>query len=194
MVWSHPIAYTDGVVTIRSLRVDDIDADLEAKDDEQINWLWLPGHRKRWEAMTAEEQRAHALGGLAEAQGSFGTRPQWRFAADIPGARYVVYVDCDLANDHVPAGEVNISYSAHPNHRGRGYVTRAVRLAINFLCEHPGAREAHIIVDPRNVASLRVARSVRATEAGDLLGESGQQMIRHVLPITRQVQLHPPTA
>ncbi len=183
-----PTSYTDGVVTIRSLTVDDIDPDLEAKDDQQISWLWLPGQREQWEAMTSDQQRAHALRGLHEAQESFGMGPKWRFAADNADARYVAYVDCDLANDHVPAGEANISYSAHPDHRGHGHVSRAVRLALRFLVDHTGAREAHIIVDPRNVASVRVARSVGARESGELLGESGQRMIRHVLPISRNDQ------
>jgi RimJ/RimL family protein N-acetyltransferase len=188
-----PITYTDGVVTIRSLTVDDIDADLEAKDDEQISWLWLPGQREQWEAMTPDQQRAHALRGLCEAQQSFGTGPKWRFAADTPDARYVAYVDCDLANDHVLAGEANISYSAHVDHRGHGHVSRAVRLAMRFLADHTGAREAHIIVDPRNVASVRVVRSVGARESGELLGESGQRMTRHVLPISRNDQRRPST-
>jgi len=183
-----PISYTDGVVTIRSMTVDDIDADLEAKDDQQISWLWLPGHRERWEEMTSDQQRAHALRGLHEAQESFGTGPKWRFAADHPDARYVAYVDCDLDNDHLPAGEANISYSAHPDHRGHGHVSRAVRLVMGFLADHTAAREAHIIVDPRNVASVRVTRSVGARESGEILGELGQRMIRHVLPISRNDQ------
>jgi hypothetical protein len=55
-----PTSYTDGRLTIRRLQVSDLDADLEAKDDEQIDWLWDPGHREAWEAMTPDEQREHA--------------------------------------------------------------------------------------------------------------------------------------
>ncbi len=43
-----PLTYTDGTVTIRPQRVEDLDLDLEAKDDEQIHWLWLPGQRASW--------------------------------------------------------------------------------------------------------------------------------------------------
>jgi RimJ/RimL family protein N-acetyltransferase len=180
------VVRTDGVVTIRPLGPDDLDADLEAKDDEQIEWLWLPGQREQWEAMAPEEQREHARRGLEAHAASFGSGPKWTFAADVDGSRYVAYVDCDLANDHVPAGEANISYSAHPAHRGNGYVSRAVRLVVGFVADNTAAREAHVIVDARNVASLWVARSLGAVEAGRLDSASGEQMIRHIVPIDRR--------
>jgi hypothetical protein len=50
-----PLTYTDGVVTIRRQRAADLEADLEARDDEQIDWLWLPGERESWQAMTPEQ-------------------------------------------------------------------------------------------------------------------------------------------
>lgn len=179
------VVRTDGVVTIRPLGPDDLDADLTAKDDEQIEWMWLPGERESWEAMTPDEQREHARRGLEEHAASFGSGPKWTFAADVDGSRYVAYVDCDLANDDVPAGEANISYSAHPDHRGHGYVSRAVRLLVGFIADNTAVREAHLIVDPRNSASLRVALSIGATRTGVLDGASGGQMIRHVVAIER---------
>lgn len=115
-----PLTYSDGVVTIRRQRVDDLDLDLEAKDEEQILWMWLPGERERWQSMTPDEQRIHAAAWLRRMQEAFGTGPKWTFAVDGPDMPYVAYVDWDLANEHVPRGEANISYSAHPAYRGRG--------------------------------------------------------------------------
>jgi RimJ/RimL family protein N-acetyltransferase len=178
-----PLSYSDGVVTIRRQQVSDIDADLEAKDEEQISWLWLPGHRERWQAMTPGQQREHALRGLQANRDAFGTGPKWTFAVDASGATGVGYVDCDLANDCVPHGEANISYSAHPRHRGRGYVSRAVRLELLFLREHTSASAAHILVDAGNTASLRVARSVGATEIGRFVNRSHRTMIRFARPL-----------
>lgn len=178
-----PLTYTDGVVTIRRLTTDDLDADLEAKDDEQIDWLWLPGQRETWTAMSPEEQRTHALRGLRAVHESFGAGPKWCFAVDAPDAPYVAYVDADLANGHVPAGDANISYSAHPSYRGRGYTSRGVRLVTRFLLDHTGARAAHVIVDRENAASLRVARSVGAAETERWENEHGRTMIRHVLAL-----------
>jgi RimJ/RimL family protein N-acetyltransferase len=178
-----PLGYTDGVVTIRRQRPDDIDRHMEAIDDEQIDWLWEPGDRQKWEAQTWDQQRAHNLAHLHAVHESFGAGPKWTFSADRADAPYVAYVDCDLANDDVPAGEANISYAGHPGHRGQGNVSRAVRLITHFLRDHTGAGSAHIVVEVGNTPSLRVARAVAATETERWHDEHGRTMIRHVLPL-----------
>jgi RimJ/RimL family protein N-acetyltransferase len=178
-----PVTYSDGVLTIRPQRVDDIDRHMEAIDDAQIDWLWNPGGRDEWEAMAPAEQREHNVTHLRTCQDTFGAGPTWTFSADLADASYVVYVDCDLANPHVSPGEANISYTAHPAYRGRGYTARAVRLLTRFLVDHTGAASAHIIVDARNEPSLRVARAVGATAAERWTDEYGRTMVRHVLPL-----------
>ena len=175
-----PVRYTDGVVTIRRQRPDDIDRHLEAIDNVQIDWLWEPGDRQKWEALTPAQQRARNMQHLRTCHESFGTGPKWTFSADSASATYVAYVDCDLANDHVPPGEANIAYTAHPAHRGRGNVSRAVRLIMQFLRDHTGAHTAHIVVDARNTASLRVPPAVRAVESERWQDKYGRTMIRHV--------------
>jgi RimJ/RimL family protein N-acetyltransferase len=182
----EPVRYSDGVVTIRALCEADLDADLAAKDGEQITWLWEPGQRAAWEAMTGDEQRDHARRTLRDAHASFGPGPKWCFAVDTSEVRYVAYVDCDLANDHVPRGDANVSYSAHPTYRGRGYVSRAVRLVLRFLTEHTDAARAHVIVDLENAASLRVARSVGASVTDSWRNEQGRTMVRHVVLLSRR--------
>ncbi|HVM08913.1 MAG TPA: GNAT family N-acetyltransferase [Acidimicrobiales bacterium] len=180
-----PLSYTDGVVTIRPHTSDDLDAHIAAIDDEQIDWLWLPGHRESWEAMSPDEQREHQRRWLQSVIDAFGRGPKWSFAVDTvdPPQRYVAYVDCDLANDGVPAGEANISYSCAAAHRGMGYVGRAVRLITQFVRDHTGAREAHIGVDAENVGSLRVAASAGAVETERWVNERGRLMVRHVLSV-----------
>jgi len=175
-----PLSYSDGVVTLRRPRPSDLDADLEAKDQEQIRWLWLSGQQQSWEAMTADEQRMHAARVLAERTEAFGVGPKWTFSVDGPDADYVAYIDCDLANEHVPAGEANVSCSSHPRHRGRGFVSRGVRLAHRFLEEHTGCREAHIIVDSKNLASLRIPASLGIPEHSRWTDEVGRTMVRYV--------------
>lgn len=180
-----PISSSDGEVTIRRREPDDLEADLEAKDEAQIRWLWLPGQRESWEAMSPSEQRAHALRGLEEHRATFGTGPKWSFTVDAAGGRGVAYVDFDLANEHVPAGEANISYASHPAHRGEGYVSAAVRLLVGFIGDHTGARTAHIITDVDNAASRRVARAVGAEPVERWCDALGHTMIRHRLPVRR---------
>lgn len=183
-----PLSYTDGTVTLRCQTSEDVDTHLESVDDEQIDWLWLPGHRQAWEAMTAAEQRAHTVQGLQANQDNFGRGPKWTFSVDSPEADYVVYIDCDLANDHVPAGEANISYAAHPAHRSNGYVTRSVRLVCAFLTDHTAARHGHLIIDSENMASLGVARSIGAVEVDRWCNTQGRTMIRHLLNLTSSAQ------
>ncbi len=179
-----PVTYTDGVVTIRPLRADDIDRHMEAIDDEQIDWLWDPDHRATWKTMTPVQQREHNAAYLRACQDGFGNGPKWAFSADLADASYVAYVDCDLANcSDVPRGDANISYTGHPAYRGQGNVSSAVRLVASFLRDHTGAGSAHIIVDEANEPSLRVARAVGATRAGRWIDEHGRPMIRHVLPL-----------
>jgi RimJ/RimL family protein N-acetyltransferase len=178
-----PVTYTDGVVTIRPLRADDIDRHMEAIDDAQIDWLWNPGAREEWEALSPAEQREHNVTHLRACQDSFGAGPVWTFSADLADASYVAYVDCDLDNSNVPRGDANISYTGHPAYRGQGNVSRAVRLLTRFLRDHTAAGAAHIVVDARNEPSLRVARAVSAAATERWADEHGRTMIRHVLPL-----------
>ena len=67
--------------------------------------------------------------------------------------------------------------------RGRGNVSRAVRLITQFLRDHTGAESAYILVDARNAPSLRVAGAVRAMETERWRDEHGRTTIRHVLPL-----------
>jgi RimJ/RimL family protein N-acetyltransferase len=179
-----PLTYTDGTVTIRPFRMSDLERDIEAKDDEQIDWLWLPGHRESWEAMTPDEQRDHARRGIEAHLADPRNGPKWSFVIDVDG-RYCGHVDCDLANPGVTHGEANVSYSSHPAERGKGYVSRGVRLILLFLREHTGARTATIGVDQRNEASLRVARTVGAVEVRRFTDEQGHPMVNHEISLLR---------
>jgi RimJ/RimL family protein N-acetyltransferase len=175
------VAYSDGTITIRRQRVGDINAELKARDNEQIRWLWSPGQRELWDALSPKDKRAHVLNVLRTHHDSFGRGPKWSFSVDVGEVNSVAYVDCDLANEHVPHGEANISYAAHPSHRGNGYASRGVRLILQFLRDNTAAREAHIIVDDENEASLRVAAAVGAREYERWTNEQGRTLVRHVI-------------
>jgi RimJ/RimL family protein N-acetyltransferase len=178
-----PLRYFDGVVTIRAQSLADLDADLEAKDEEQIRWMWQPGERELWEAMSPAAQRDHARRGLRANRDGFGRGPKWTFAVDTDSDRYVAYVDCDLASLNAPAGEANISYSCHPAHRGRGYASRAVRLLLRFLAEHTAAVRAHLVIERDNLASLRVARAVATAAPEAFVDARGRAWLRFVVGI-----------
>lgn len=180
---ARDLRWSDGVVTLRPLHPDDIDLHVESVDDEQIRWLWEPGDGDRYTQRTPHEQRSGHLSYLTACFAAFGLGPKWVFAGDVAEQRYAVYVDCDLANPHVPGGQANISYACHPRFRGRGYTSRAVRLVCGFLRDHTSATEAHIVAEEANVRSLGVARSVGARPAGSYIDEHGRLMVRYVIAL-----------
>jgi RimJ/RimL family protein N-acetyltransferase len=180
-----PLSYSDGVVEIRRQRPDDLDRHLGAIDDAQIDWLWLPGERQLWEAMAPERQRAHQLAHLRRSQDTFGEGPLWRFSVDAEDEQYVAYVDCNLASPQVAAGEANISYVSHPSFRRQGFAGRAVVLVLAFLADHTGAREAQLLIDAENEASLGVAHQVGASERERFVDTDGRTKVRHVIEIRR---------
>ena len=180
-----PLVYGDGVVTIRPRRSDDLQTDIEAKDVEQQQWLWLPEHRALWTRLTATERRTHSEAVLLANVEEFGRGPKWTFSVDGPWQQNLAYVDVDLANDHAPMGEANISYATHPAHRGRGYARRAVSLVTRFLAEHTGARNAYLSVAVDNVASQRVVDAVGGIALDSWTDSEGRVTIRRRLPIVR---------
>jgi RimJ/RimL family protein N-acetyltransferase len=168
-----PMTYSDGVVSIVPWRLEDVPAHVAGTDEEQVRWLW-PEHRATWEAMSHDQRVEHVRGVFERAIAANATGPKWSFGVHA-GGTLVGHVDCDLANPHVPHGEANISYTIWPDHRGKGHAARAARLVVTFVAEHTGAREVHVLVDPANDASLRVARAIGAVEV------ARGAMIRHVL-------------
>lgn len=177
-----PLTYRQGVVTIRRRHRDDLDMDLSGRDDDHIGWLWSPSEADQWHAMTASQRHAHALAWLAEVSDSFGAGPRWTFSIELTDASCVGGVDVNLASDHAPAGEANISYWVHPEFRGQGIAPVAVRLALQFLRDHTGTRRAHIMVDPNNTPSLSVAAST-ATVGALTVDRHGRSLLRHSLDL-----------
>jgi RimJ/RimL family protein N-acetyltransferase len=167
--------YSDGSVTIRPRRLEDVEAHVAGTDEEQVRWLW-PEHRASWEAMSPEQRIAHVRGVMERSIATNETGPKWDFGVWVDDV-LVGHVDCDLANPHVPAGEANISYTIWPEHRGRGHASAAARLVLRFVADHTGAREAHVLVDPGNEASLRVARALEGS-----IVDAGP-MVRHVVSL-----------
>jgi RimJ/RimL family protein N-acetyltransferase len=171
------MAYDDGVVRIAPWRLEDVPAHVAGTDEEQIRWLW-PEHRADWEAMSHEQRLEHVRGVFERAIAVNATGPKSSFGVHVDDV-LVGHVDCDLANEHVPDGEANISYTIWPEHRGKGYAARAARLVVDFVRDHTGAREVHVLVDPANEASLHVARAIGADEV------ERAAMVRHVLRVAR---------
>jgi len=177
------LAYHRGDVTIRRRRRDDLEMDLSNRDDEHIRWLWRPSEIARWDAMTPNERRTHTLSWLAGVSDSFGAGPRWTFSVDLMEATSVGVVDVNLASDHAPAGEANVSYWVHPGFRRRGVASASVQLALQFLRDHTATRQAHVMVDPNNMPSLAVATSVGAAVGATTIDRHGRSLIRHTFEV-----------
>ena len=72
------------------------------------------------------------------------------------------WVDYDTDRDWLRPDQVNLGYQVFPEHRGNGYATRAVRLLVQHLAARTSYREATLLIDERNTASLAVARRLGA--------------------------------
>jgi len=150
---------TDGVVTLRPWRDEDVAPAVAGHDEEMARWLgWDP------DAATVERHAAAVQ--------------DWR-AGYADARRVVAFV---IEADGVVVGSVDVrtvgsrtgalSWTLYSGHRGRGYAVRAVRMLIDYAFDQLGLDRVEAEVDAANARSLRVA-----TRAG-LLREG----VRRVAP------------
>lgn len=136
---------TDGELTLRPWREEDIDTAAGLADDEMVRWFDFPGLPPR--------------SGLAEAV------EEWhRLYADD---RSVVNFVIELAGETGPVGNVevrrtspgvgSVSWTTYKPYRGRRVAQRAVRLLTVYAFGELGLERLHVEVDPENRASARVA-------------------------------------
>ncbi|GAA4078480.1 GNAT family N-acetyltransferase [Nonomuraea soli] len=79
----------------------------------------------------------------------------------IVGATSLFKTDLD-------AGRTEIGYGTHPGHRGRGYMTEAVRALCAWVFEHTAINRIELTSAPGNIASLWVAQKSGFTWEGML--------------------------
>lgn len=137
----EPAALTDGVVTLHPFAEGDIGAHVAGEDDELRLWFGQPGP--------------------STADGMVEVVERWR-GERAAGTRltYAVHHDGDLVGGvelrlHRETG--SLSWWLYAGHRGRGFATRATRLLVEHAFADLGVRRVEAEVDPRNVASQRVA-------------------------------------
>ncbi|MBI2637368.1 MAG: GNAT family N-acetyltransferase [Candidatus Sungbacteria bacterium] len=73
-------------------------------------------------------------------------------------------------------GDVNISYALYPEARGRGYITRAVNLLLEFLLRK-GLKRAVIRVSPDNKTSLGIPRRCGFKQIKTIDSKDGAQLL-----------------
>jgi RimJ/RimL family protein N-acetyltransferase/8-oxo-dGTP pyrophosphatase MutT (NUDIX family) len=132
---------TDGVVTLRPFDERDIDAHVAGDDEEIRYWFDAPG--------------------LSTHDGMAEVVERWRREREA-GTRLTFAVLHEGTTVGVvearPEGEAaSLSWTMYSGHRGQGYATRATRLLVQHAFDHLGVRRVQAEIDPRNVASQRVA-------------------------------------
>jgi RimJ/RimL family protein N-acetyltransferase/8-oxo-dGTP pyrophosphatase MutT (NUDIX family) len=136
---------TDGEVTLRPWRDEDIDIAHGLADDEMVRWF--------------DFSRIPRRSGLADAVA------EWHrlYAADRSVVNFVI----ELSGESGPVGSVEVrrtspgvgqvSWTTYKPYRGRRVAQRAVRLLIVYAFGELGLERLHVEVDPDNRASARVA-------------------------------------
>ena len=152
---------SDGVVTLRPWRLDDVPA-LVAMcngDEEMAYWLdRLP------QPYTDEDGRAYVAFGERGWRGDENETP---FAiANAAGGEALG--SCGVFWSGAPRGGVEVGYWVGRQARGRGVATRAVRLVAQWVLGELGFERLELFADPRNEASCRVAERAGFTREGVL--------------------------
>lgn len=142
---------TDGVVTLRPWRDEDIDAAVAGHDAEIAHWFGFPEG-------VVQPPFERMKGAIDE------WRHAWEHGRTI--ANFAVEHDgqlvgsCELRPQDGTAGM--LSWTLYAGHRGRGHATRAVRVLADWALTESGQgglglTRVEAFVEPGNEASLRVA-------------------------------------
>lgn len=139
-----------GQVRLRMHRPDDLDRMHEgATDPRTVYWLGRMPHPYSREQ--AADFLLHRSGGMAA-----GTDLHWMLADPVSDALLGT-----VSLMHLAEGMAEVGYWAHPDARGRGVMTEAVRLACRHAVIHPddgglGLHRLHATVAVDNLASRHV--------------------------------------
>ena len=171
-----PDELTDGVVTLRPWKLDDVPALAEACNDETLHH-WLPMMPFPYR----EEDGREFIGGQpqrnAEGAGNVGVFDA-RTGELLGGCGFSASA----------AGRTEFGYWIASVHRGHGFAPRALRLLARWVAENTGAGRLQLHADVENIASQRVAEKAGFTREGiqrswiDVRGERRDMVSYSLLP------------
>lgn len=142
------VELSDGVVVLRPLQHGDAGDHLAGEDAELVRWL--SGGIGTNDSVRSYIERAQQMWANHGPIFTFAIRS----AADDT---LLGTIDVQLDPGAYGANRANLAYGLYPAWRGRGFATRAVNLALDFLRPDPSIRRALIRVDPRNASSGSLA-------------------------------------
>jgi RimJ/RimL family protein N-acetyltransferase len=144
---------SDGVVTLRPKRPEDVDAIVAACQDPEI---------PRWTQVPSPYTRERAVEWIAQTKGDPRTASLLAVDADgrLLGSFSVMEIDS-------ARGYGEIGYWVAAEARRRGVATRAVVLLRDWAQAALGLSELEIMADPENLGSRRVAERAGFVETGE---------------------------
>lgn len=159
---------SDGVIKLKPFKIEDAEKHLSGDDESQIKWLsggkstlestqnWIRKNLESWQT-----------GGHV-----------FNFAVWTDEGNLVGMVEANTDNSSIEGleeGDANISYSLYPDARGKGYITRAVDLLLEFLRDKDIKRGV-IRVHPENTNSLNVPLRCGFQEIGTIKDKDGNPL------------------
>jgi len=153
---SGPPTLTDGTVTVRAHRDDDVPAVVEqSQDPESVRWTTVP-------TPYGPEDAQHFV---REVMPNGWPEGRWGFAVEIDG-RYAGTVE--LRDEG--GGRAELAFGSHPRARGTGVMERACRLVLEWGFAQQGVRTVVWHAHVGNWASRRLAWRLGFTFGGTLRG------------------------
>jgi RimJ/RimL family protein N-acetyltransferase len=149
---------TDGVVTLRAPQASDVDAITAACQDPSISRFTTiprPYGREHAEAFVRESAQHRAEGTSA----SFVV---------VDAASDELLGACGLVRIDAADGVTEVGYWLKPEARGRGAITRAVRLIAAWALGDLGGRRLELQADVRNLPSQAVAERAGFHREGEV--------------------------
>ncbi len=141
-------------VTLRAWRESDADRVVEATSDElSTHWLWM---------MPSPYTKEHALGFIRRNVADSDTSNGFHWCIADPATDVCLGLVSLMFRDLLDPSMREVAYWAHPDARGRGIVTEAVRMAVRHGLIPVGdgglgLRRLTLLASAGNVASQRVA-------------------------------------
>jgi RimJ/RimL family protein N-acetyltransferase/8-oxo-dGTP pyrophosphatase MutT (NUDIX family) len=136
---------TDGVVTLRPWREDDIESAVAGHDEEIAHWFGFPVVTPSYDT----HQRAVDDWHRWYAEG----RSRVNFLVEAPDGGVAGNVEVQDHGD----GLGRLSWALYAGQRGHGYASRAVRMLVDYAFEQLHLKRLEAEIDPRNTRSIRVA-------------------------------------
>ena len=153
---SGPPTLTDGTVTVRAHRDDDVPAVVEqSQDPDSVRWTTVPT------PYGPEDARRF----VREVMPSGWPEGRWGFAVET-GGRYAGTVE--LRNEG--GGRAELAFGSHPQARGTGAMERACRLVLEWGFAQQGVRTVVWHAHVGNWASRRLAWKLGFSFGGVLRG------------------------